>query len=71
MGQFHFLADVVVPDDAADPITPLSPDYDLPGSEDEQLAWLRDAGLDASVVRSERDVAVIVAVKLSASVAAG
>ena len=42
-GRF-VLADVVVPDDPADAITPLSPDYDLPSRADEQLAWLGDAG---------------------------
>jgi tRNA (cmo5U34)-methyltransferase len=69
-GRF-VLADVVDPDDSADAITPLSPDYDRPSRVDEQLVWLGDAGLDASVVWAERDLAVIVAVKLSASVAAG
>ena len=69
-GRF-VLADVVVPDDPADAITPLSPDYDLPSRAGEQLAWLRDAGFDASVVWAERDLAVIVAVTPSASGAAG
>jgi tRNA (cmo5U34)-methyltransferase len=69
-GRF-VLADVVVPDDPADAFTPLSPDYDLPSRADEQLAWLRDAGLEASVVWAERDLAVIVAVKRPASAAAG
>jgi tRNA (cmo5U34)-methyltransferase len=69
-GRF-VLADVVEPDDPADAITPLSPDYDLPSRVDEQLAWLRGAGLDAAVVWAERDLAVIVAVKRSASAAAG
>jgi tRNA (cmo5U34)-methyltransferase len=59
-GRFVF-GDVVVPDDPADAITPLSPGYDMPSRADEQLAWLRDAGFDASVVWSARDLAVIVA----------
>ena len=69
-GRF-VLADVVVPDDPADAITPLSPGYDLPSRADEQLGWLGEAGFDASVVWAERDLAVIVAVKRPASAAAG
>jgi hypothetical protein len=61
------LADVVVPDDPADAITPLSPGFDLPSRVDEQLDWLGEAGLDARVVWSDRDLAVIVAVRPSAS----
>jgi tRNA (cmo5U34)-methyltransferase len=69
-GRF-VLADVVVPDDPADATTPLSPGFDLPSRADEQVAWLREAGLDATVVWSEGDLAVIVAVRPSASAAAG
>ena len=69
-GRF-VLADVVVPDDPADATTPLSPDYDLPSRADDQLGWLREAGLDATVAWAERDLAVIVAVRPSASAAAG
>ena len=57
-GGWFVLADVVVPDDPADATTPLSPDYDLPDRVDEQLAWLRDAGLEASVVWAAGDLAV-------------
>jgi tRNA (cmo5U34)-methyltransferase len=69
-GRF-VLADVVVPDDPADATTPLSPDFDLPSRVDEQLEWLRDAGLDPSVVWAQGDLAVVVAVRPSASGAAG
>ena len=69
-GRF-VLADVVVPDDPADATTPLSPDFDLPSRAEDQLAWLREAGLEASVVCAEGDLAVIVAVRPSASGAAG
>jgi tRNA (cmo5U34)-methyltransferase len=69
-GRF-VLADVVVPDDPADATTPLSPDFDLPSRPGEQLDWLADAGFDASVVWAEGDLAVIVAVRPSASGAAG
>ena len=56
-GRF-VIGDVVVPDDPADAVTPLSPDYDLPSRVDEQLAWLADAGFEASVVWRARDLAV-------------
>ena len=59
-GRF-VLGDVVVPDDPADAITPLSPSYDLPSRVDEQLGWLAEAGLDAAVVWAARDLAVIAA----------
>jgi tRNA (cmo5U34)-methyltransferase len=58
-GRF-VLGDVVVPDDPADATTPLSPDYDRPSRAEEQLAWLREAGLEARVVWAERDLAVLV-----------
>jgi tRNA (cmo5U34)-methyltransferase len=69
-GRF-VLGDVVVPDDPADATTPLSPGFDLPSRVGEQLAWLRDAGFDASPAWAERDLAVIAAVKPPASGAAG
>jgi tRNA (cmo5U34)-methyltransferase len=59
-GRF-VLGDVVVPDDRADAITPLSPGFDLPSPVPEQLAWLRAAGLDATIRWAERDLAVIAA----------
>ena len=63
-GRF-VLGDVVVPDDPADAITPLSPSYDLPSPADDQLIWLSDAGFDASVVWAARDLAVIRAQRTS------
>jgi tRNA (cmo5U34)-methyltransferase len=59
-GRF-VLADVVVPDDPADAVTPLDPGYDMPSRVDEQLQWLRDADLSATLRWSHRDLAVIVA----------
>jgi tRNA (cmo5U34)-methyltransferase len=59
-GRF-VLADVIVPDDPADAVTPLDPGYDLPSRIDEQLQWLRDADLSAALRWSRRDLAVIVA----------
>jgi tRNA (cmo5U34)-methyltransferase len=58
-GRF-VLGDVVVPDDPADAVTPLSPGFDLPSGAEEQVAWLREAGLEARVVWRERDLAVLV-----------
>ncbi len=52
------LADVVVPDDPQDAVTPLSPEYDHPSSVAEHLAWLKRAGFSATVVWSAHDLAV-------------
>jgi tRNA (cmo5U34)-methyltransferase len=68
-GRF-VIGDVVVPGDPADAVTPLSPDYDMPSTVSDHLAWLGDAGFDAAVVWSRRDLAVVVGV-LRASTAAG
>jgi len=65
-GRF-VLGDVVIPDDPADALTPLSPGFDLPSRADEQLAWLHAAGLDGRVAWAERDLAVIVASRHTAS----
>jgi len=59
-GRF-VLADVVVPEDPADAITPLSPEYDRPSSVAEQLDWLERGGFTATVLWSRRDLAVIAA----------
>jgi tRNA (cmo5U34)-methyltransferase len=59
-GRF-VLADVVVPEDPADVVTPLDDGFDLPDTVADQLAWLREAGLDASVGWQARDLAVLVA----------
>jgi tRNA (cmo5U34)-methyltransferase len=53
--------DVVVPDDPADAVTPLTEGFDMPDRVEDQLGWLRDAGFDASVVWARRDLAVIAA----------
>lgn len=58
-GRF-VLADVVVPDDPADVVTPVDGVYDIPSSVVEQLAWLRAAGLRARVAWARRDLAVLV-----------
>jgi tRNA (cmo5U34)-methyltransferase len=65
-GRF-VLADVVVPDDPADAVTPIEAGYDLPDRLDDQLGWLREAGLEPEVRWSSRDLAVVAATPLRAS----
>jgi tRNA (cmo5U34)-methyltransferase len=59
-GRF-VLADVVVPDDPADAITPLDEGYDRPSSAAQQLQWLADAELAPALRWQRRDLAVFVA----------
>jgi tRNA (cmo5U34)-methyltransferase len=59
-GRF-VLGDVVVPEDADDATTPLSPGYDRPDTMPDQLAWLADAGFAARVTWQFRDLAVFAA----------
>jgi tRNA (cmo5U34)-methyltransferase len=59
-GRF-VLADVIVPADPADAATPLDEGYDMPSRVDEQLQWLRDANLNATLRWQRRDLAVLVA----------
>ena len=54
------VGDVVVPERAADIVTPIDGDYDTPSSVPEQLAWLADAGLRTRVAWSLGDLAVLV-----------
>jgi tRNA (cmo5U34)-methyltransferase len=58
-GRF-VLADVVVPEDPADVVTPLDEGFDLPSSAAEQIEWLAAAGLRAHVAWTHRDLAIIV-----------
>jgi tRNA (cmo5U34)-methyltransferase len=62
-GGMVVLADVIVPEDKQDVITPIDGVYDTPDRLDDQLAWLRDAGLDAETVWSYKDLAVMRATK--------
>jgi hypothetical protein len=50
---------VVIPEDAADAVTPLSDDYDLPSTAADQLGWLAGSGFDATVTWAERDLVVL------------
>jgi tRNA (cmo5U34)-methyltransferase len=58
-GGLFVLADVVVPEDDADVVTPIDGVYDRPDSVDDQLRWLREAGLDAETIWSYKDLAVL------------
>jgi tRNA (cmo5U34)-methyltransferase len=53
------LADVVVPDDPADVVTPIDWVMDLPDRADDQVDWLRDAGFDVERLWSYKDLAVM------------
>jgi tRNA (cmo5U34)-methyltransferase len=59
-GRF-VLADVVVPGDPADAVTPLDPGYDLPDTVPDQLRWLAEAGFEPRTTWARGDVAVIAA----------
>jgi tRNA (cmo5U34)-methyltransferase len=69
-GRF-VLADVVVPDDPADVVTPLDPGFDLPETVPDLLRWMGDAGLRARVSWQARDLAVLVADAAAGSASAG
>ena len=63
-GRF-VLADVVVPVDPADAVTPIDSDgYDKPDTLADQLAWLASAGFVTRVAWSCRDLAVMVGDKV-------
>jgi tRNA (cmo5U34)-methyltransferase len=58
-GARFVLADVVVPDDPADAVTPLDGGYDLPDPVSDLLRWLADAGFAARATWAHRDMAVV------------
>jgi len=59
-GRFA-MADVVVPDNPADVVAPLTPGYDKPDRAVDLLAWLQAAGFRAECVWSSHDLAAFVA----------
>jgi tRNA (cmo5U34)-methyltransferase len=61
-GGVFVLGDVVVPEHAEDAQIEIDWVVDLPDSAEDQLAWLREAGFDADIVWSHRDLAVIRAI---------
>lgn len=62
-GRF-VLADLVVPPDPNDVITPIDGVIDVPSPLADQLAWLGDAGFTTDVTWQHRDLAVIAADKV-------
>ena len=58
-GRF-VLADVIVPEDPADAITPLDPSYDTPSRIADQERWLKATGLQTHTAWAHRDLAVLV-----------
>jgi tRNA threonylcarbamoyl adenosine modification protein (Sua5/YciO/YrdC/YwlC family) len=60
-GRF-VLADVIVPDDPADAMIPLTPGYDKPSPLADQLQWLKAAGFrSVDVVWRHDDLVIVVA----------
>ena len=58
-GAVFVMGDVVVPDDPADAVTPLTPEYDMPDRTEDLVSWLNDAGFDAEVAWTFKDLVVI------------
>ncbi len=57
-GRF-VLGDVVIPEDPGATVTPVTDGYDRPSTVVDQLRWLAEAGFEAAVTWSERDLAVV------------
>lgn len=57
-GRF-VMADVIVPVDPADAVTPLSEDYDHPSPLRDVACWLRDADFDVSETWRWNDIVVL------------
>lgn len=58
-GRF-VMADLVIPDDPTDAVTPIDGVYDKPSRVADLLMWLREAGFGSHVAWSNRDLAIIV-----------
>jgi tRNA (cmo5U34)-methyltransferase len=63
-GRF-VLADVIVPEDPADAVTPCTPGFDLPDRLDDQLRWLDEVGFEAEATWVRGDLAVVRATRRS------
>jgi tRNA (cmo5U34)-methyltransferase len=57
-GRF-VLADVVVPEDPDDAVTPIDEGYDFPSGADEQVRWMVEAGFLAHIAWEHGDLAVL------------
>jgi tRNA (cmo5U34)-methyltransferase len=60
-GGRSVLADVVIPDDPADTVTPVPPDYHKPSPVADQLSWLQQARLQPTVRWRHKDLVVVAA----------
>ena len=58
-GGYFVMGDVIVPDDPADALIENEPGYDYPSTIDEQLSWMKEAGLTAEIVWIRKDLAVL------------
>ena len=59
-GRFA-MADVILPEDPADAVVPLSPGYDKPDRADNLPAWLQASGFHAEIAWARGDLAVFIA----------
>ncbi|KLL10654.1 MULTISPECIES: trans-aconitate 2-methyltransferase [Protofrankia] len=59
-GRF-VLADVILPDDPQDAVTPVNSAHDRPSRLSDQLTWLHQAGLATTVTWQHHDLAVLTA----------
>ena len=58
-GAPFVMGDVVIPDDPADAVTPLTPEYDMPDRTEDLVAWLNDAGFETEVAWAFKDLVVV------------
>jgi len=66
-GGVFVLADVVVPDNPKDMQVPIDWEMDVPDRVDDQLDWLREAGLEPEQFWTYKDLAIIRARRLKAA----
>lgn len=59
-GRF-VLADVVIPDDPENAVTPVCPPHDKPSPVADQLSWLQQAGFQPTVRWHQKDLVVVAA----------
>lgn len=58
-GALFVMGDVIVPENPADAVTPLTPEYDMPDRREDLLDWLAAAGFEAGVTWTFKDLVVI------------
>lgn len=61
-GRF-ILGDCVIPRNPTEAKVPYEEGYDLPSTVDEQIEWLKEAGLTAEIAWEQADLAVLVGTK--------